>query len=105
MVGIPGRDPILDDDLDREESDDTNDKESDDSNNEETDNNQLHIIVIAILCIMIAAIIISFHFTKKFGCFFELNSKSGWWFGNIPTEDTNDKTTSSEPNAPLKNLI
>ena len=69
------------------------------------DDNQLHIIVIAILCIMIAAIIIYFHFTKKFGCFFEVNSKSGWWFGYTHTEDTNHKTTSSEPNAPVKNLI
>ena len=33
--------------------------------NEETDDNQLHIIVIAILCIMIAAIIIYFHFQGK----------------------------------------
>ena len=98
MVGIPGRDPILDDDLDREESDDTNDKESDDSNNEETDNNQLHIIVVAILCIMIVAIIIYFHITKN--CYYEIHRKFGF-VQKVPTKDTIHKTISSEPSAPI----
>ena len=102
LVGIPDKDSSFDDDTDREESDDTNEKESDNSNNEDTDNGQIHIIVIAILCIVIVALIIYFHITKQFSCYW--NSKKEVEYGCIITgksiDETKEKINNCKPSAP-----
>lgn len=102
LVGIPDKDSSFDDDTDREKSDDTTEKESDNSNNEDTDNGQIHIIVIAILCIVIVALIIYFHITKQFSCYW--NSKKEVEYGCIITgksiDETKEKINNSKPSAP-----